>query len=267
MRKGVLSNLLRSLGLSHFVDRIRYYLERQKLKEKNKIFSRDHPSIVLPPDYLMYESFKLDYNNYYFGGQKTAQWIYNSLLPHHDIKNAKILDWGCGPGRIIRHLNEVMGDANKLFGTDYNEESIIWCRNNISNVDFNLNKLEAILPYPDDFFDVIYGISIFTHLSEEMHFEWYRELRRILKPGGIILLTTQGDNFKKKMTKSEILKYENGNLIVRGKVKEGHRTFSAFHPDAFMKEIFTKDEILEKIVIDPKAKDYVPQDTWLVRKQ
>ena len=41
-------------------------------KKDNEAFKKKFPDIVLPPDYLMYESFKLDYASYYFGGKKTA---------------------------------------------------------------------------------------------------------------------------------------------------------------------------------------------------
>ena len=45
-----------------------------------------------------------------------------------------------------------------------------------------------------------------------------------------MFLTTQGDNFRVKLTDLELNKYNNDELVVRGKVKEGHRTYSAFHP-------------------------------------
>ena len=45
-----------------------------------------------------------------------------------------------------------------------------------------------------------------------------------------MFLITQGDNFKVKLTDLELTKYKKNELVVRGKVKEGHRTYSAFHP-------------------------------------
>jgi ubiquinone/menaquinone biosynthesis C-methylase UbiE len=177
-----------------------------------------------------------------------------------------ILDWGCGPARVIRHMPRLLSNKVKLYGTDYNEKSINWCKNNIKEIEFNHNSLEATLPYKDSSFDAIYGISIFTHLSKELHFNWFKELKRILRPGGIILLTTQGENFKPKLSTYERNLFDNGELIVRGNVKEGHRTYSAFHPDQFLKLLFTDLEILEKIVISKKDKNYTPQDTWVLRK-
>jgi len=63
------------------------------------------------------------------------------------------------------------------------------------------------------------------------------------------------------------LSFDRGELIVRGKVKEGHRTYSAFHPDSFLKSLFKEVEILDKIVILPENKSYIPQDTWILKKK
>jgi hypothetical protein len=114
---------------------------------------------------------------------------------------------------------------------------------------------------------VIYGISIFTHLSEQLHYDWTAELLRILKPGGILLLTTQGDAFKEKLSENELQSYNRDYLVVRGKVKEGHRTYSTFHPPNFMKALFSKARILEHIERPAEHGRSLPQDVWIVTKQ
>lgn len=82
-----------------------------------------------------------------------------------------------------------------------------------------------------------------------------------------MLLTTQGDNFKLKLTDSELLKYNNNELIVRDKVKEGHRMFSAFHPTVFVEKLFANAEVLEHYAEPiPKEGNWIPQDTWIIRK-
>ena len=100
-----------------------------------------------------------------------------------------------------------------------------------------------------------------------MHYDWHTELHRILKPNGILFLTTQGDNFKSKLIPSEIVRYDNNELIVRGKVKEGHRMFSAFQPTEFMKKLFNNAEILEHYV-EPvnHQENWIPQDVWIIKK-
>jgi len=267
MKRGQISNLLRQLGLIYLTDWIRYYRERFKNKKINKDFKNRNPEVKLPPDYLLYESFQINYQKYYTDSVQTAKWLTHYLKKHLELKDKRVLDWGCGPGRIIRHLTEVIGNGCEYYGTDYNKKSIDWCSKNIPGIKFNNNSLKASLPYPDNFFDVIYGISIFTHLSEQLHHDWYRELFRILKPNGIIFLTTQGNNFKIKLADSELNPYNEGKLIVRGKVKEGHRTFSAFHPIGFMKKLFMNAEILEHIESKPENGKVPPQDIWILKKR
>lgn len=266
MNRGQISNALRKLGLSHALDRLRYHIQSVQNRKSNAAFKKEHPEVKLPPDYLMYESFRLDYRKYYVNGKAAAQGYVDLFDKHIALENKNILDWGCGPGRLIRHMPELIGNGCSYYGTDYNENSIAWCTENLPNIEFNLNSLEAKLPYDSDFFDVIYGNSIFTHLSETMHHDWYTELHRVLKPGGIMVQTTQGTNFRSKMSPSELQKFEGGELVVRGRVKEGHRTFSAFHPKAFMETLFRNAEILEHIEKPVKGK-WIPQDIWIVRKK
>jgi hypothetical protein len=81
-----------------------------------------------------------------------------------------------------------------------------------------------------------------------------------------MLLTTAGDNFKIKLTKNELKQFKNNELVVRGKVMEGHRTFSAFHPKSFMTTLFTNVDILEHIQTKPEKGKALPQDIWIVKK-
>ena len=266
MNKGLISNLLRKFKLMYPVDWLRYYTMKFKNRRANNKFISEHPDVKMPPNYLMYESFQINYYKYYTESIETAQSLVNCLKKHIDLKNKKILDWGCGPGRIIRHLPDIIGNGCKYYGTDYNKRSIDWCIKNLKGMNFYQNSLTAKLPYPDNFFDVIYGISIFTHLSESLHYSWYNEVYRILKPGGIMYLTTQGNNYKVKLTNSELKKYNDNNLIIRGNVKEGHRTYSAFQPQEFMKKLFKNVEILEFIETEPENGRWLPQDVWIIKK-
>ena len=59
---------------------------------------------------------------------------------------------------------------------------------------FSVNGPLPPLPYADGSFDLIYGVSVFTHLSEEHQRAWLPELRRILKPGGLLLLSFHSKN-------------------------------------------------------------------------
>ena len=214
MKKGAISNFLRKLGLLQPADYFRFWLEKFRNRNRNRDFLNGNPGVKLPPDYLIYESFQLDYQKYFTDSEDTARWLADLLKKHIELDGVKILDWGCGPGRVIRHLHKFTGPECEFYGTDYNADTIAWCAENLPGIHFNQNKLEARLPYENQYFDIIYGISVFTHLSEKMHFAWFNELFRVMKPGGIFLFTTQGENFREKLTGSELVEFDEGKLVV-----------------------------------------------------
>jgi SAM-dependent methyltransferase len=75
-----------------------------------------------------------------------------------------VLDFGCGCGRILIH---VMSDfpGHRYTGIDVDSEAIAWCRNNLSSASFKVNRPKPPLDFADASFDLIYGISVFTHID------------------------------------------------------------------------------------------------------
>ncbi len=265
MKLNSVYSLIRDLHVINVADKIRYTYVRLRKANANRRFKANNKNVPFPPDYLIYESFQLDLQKYFETSKLDAQYLLQQLSHHTDLKGKRILDWGCGPGRIIRHLPELVSGNCEFYGTDYNHKSIDWCGKHLKGIKFNNNSIKAELPYPDDFFDIIYGISIFTHLSEKMHYEWLAELSRILKPGGIIYFTSQGNNYRPKLSNAELQKYDRNDIVVRGKTKEGHRMYSAFHPVPFIETLCADLKKLDHITLDP-IDDWLPQDIWIFQK-
>src|SRR5205823_7720620 len=48
------------------------------------------------------------------------------------------------------------------------------------------------LPYNDAYFDILLGLSVFTHIPREAQDPWLQELQRIVTPGGLLLISTHG---------------------------------------------------------------------------
>lgn len=268
MNKTHLSHLLRTFGLLKFADYAQFLVHKRRNREKNRIFVEQNPNIALPPDYLLYESFGLDYAQYYDASRETAKRLIASWEKYLDLENASILDWGCGPARIVRHLPELLAEKNvTLYGTDYNAASIRWCNEHIPNVAFNRNQLVPPLPYPERTFEVIYGISIFTHLSETLHSLWFEELWRIAKPKGIMYLSTHGEATKIRLTESEKRHFDGGQLVIRGQTTNGHRTFTAYHPPSYVEHLFS---LLPTTILEHREGQILngkpQQDIWIVQK-
>lgn len=265
MNKYKLLAFFRKFGLIRFEDKLRFYLMYLKTYSQRKQFLKENKSIKIPPAYHIYETFGLNLFHYYNDSIDTAKWVLSYFEKYKNLENTRILDWGCGTGRIIRHLPNLVPVTSSLYGTDYNEKYINWCKEYIPDVNFKLNSLVPPIDFEDNYFDVIYGISIFTHLSKELHYKWFNELMRVLKPEGIIFITLHGNAFKIKLTDQERENFEQGEIIVKANTKEGHRTFGAFHPMRFVKELIGKNQILEHI--PGEISNGIPQqDIWIIKK-
>ncbi len=73
-----------------------------------------------------------------------------------------------------------------------------------------------------------------------------------------------GNAFKTKLTPDEKQVFDNGQIVVKGNTKIGHRIFTAFHPEPFVNELFKKHRILEHI--EGEISNGKPQqDIWIVK--
>lgn len=98
-----------------------------------------------------------------------------------------------------------------------------------------------------------------------MHLQWINELMRVVKPGGLIIITTHGDNFKNNLVAKELAQYEAGKLVIRDGVKEGKRCYVAYHPEKFIIQEFLPTG-LEIISHHPgPILESLPQDVWVIR--
>ncbi|MEP7061400.1 MAG: class I SAM-dependent methyltransferase [Betaproteobacteria bacterium] len=101
-----------------------------------------------------------------------------------------VLDWGVGCGRLARHFPVERRKA--LSGCDIDHDNVAWCAANLDG-HFVRSSLEPPLPFAGDTFDVIYGVSVFTHLKEALQDRWLAELRRVTRVGGLVLATVHGE--------------------------------------------------------------------------
>ena len=255
------------MNLLSAAEQARFYLQKIRYKKDNAAFRKEHPEFILPPEFFIYETYRLNYKWYYDDGKNTANELVTLFSKHFDIKRAgaSILDWGCGPGRVVRHFPSLLPDA-EIYGTDYNEEYIKWCSENLRRINFSINKVDPPTNFNEAFFDAVTGLSIFTHLSEANHFNWITELHRIIKPGGGLYVTTQGNAYYSKLTAVEKAQFDSNLPVIRKFMDEGNRLYSSFQPADFMKKIIDgKFQVFE--FIEGKIENNEPeQDIWLLRK-
>lgn len=174
-----------------------------------------------------------------------------------------ILDWGCGCGRVLRQWSGL--GQTRVFGCDLNPKMVEWCQDNLSFVDAAVTGLTPPLPYADSSFDLVYALSVFTHLSEDLQLEWMRECLRVLKPGGFLLMSTMGEYYlsRARLSESEQEAFRRGELVVLYERSAGTSLCSAYHPPDYVQRRLATD--FELATLRPAA-DEEPHDFHLLRK-
>src|ERR1044071_2347545 len=118
--------------------------------------------------------------------------LFKSLYEKHAGSIADcdaILDFGCGWGRILRFFLRDL-DPKSLWGTDCRQDLIETCKRTNKWCHFCLNDPAPPTLFSDNVVDLVYCYSVFSHLAEEIHLLWLQEFRRILRRGGLLIVTT-----------------------------------------------------------------------------
>jgi SAM-dependent methyltransferase len=104
---------------------------------------------------------------------------------------SRILDWGIGCGRVAAPMSLIAPESS-IIGVDVDRVNIEWCKQNLPRIDTMLSDFFPPLDLLSESIDMAYGISVMTHLTQGAQMAWIKELRRILTPGGICILTIHG---------------------------------------------------------------------------
>ena len=113
---------------------------------------------------------------------------------HHRLpagEARRVLDFGCGCGRVTRFFPQSR-DRWIGCGSDINPDHVDWCRDHLPAVTTLLNGSAPPLATDDASMDFVYCLSVFSHLPDDQARVWFGELARVIRPGGILLITTHG---------------------------------------------------------------------------
>lgn len=198
---------------------------------------------------------------------------YGALKP-----GEKILDVGCGCGRIAIPLTDYVTGSGCYAGFDINKKSITWCTENISSRFPNFHFTHAdlynhaynpggttlskdfVFPYRDNFFDFVNLSSVFTHLVPTDLEHYLTEIYRVTKPGGrclitFFLLNRESLALIQEKTPELDFRYEFG--VYRTIDPTTHEIALAYNED-YVKEIFAQNRF--------GIKDPVLYGSWCGRK-
>jgi len=128
--------------------------------------------------------------------------LYEQYRSAPSSARSSILDFGCGCGRMSRFLTQLR-DVCDVHASDINPRHVAWCQEHLREVRTVCNSPLPPLPYADRTFDLVFSLSVFTHLDEPAIGRWLGEFHRILAPGGLLIATTHGPNVLEMIRDSE----------------------------------------------------------------
>ena len=175
-----------------------------------------------------------------------------------------VLDFGCGSGRVIRHWRS-QGHL-RLAGCDYNPRLIDWCQDHLQFAEFQVNSLGPPLSYATGQFNLVYAFSVFTHLGLRRQQDWLEELARVLRHGGLLVVSTHGDAYFEKLTVEQRISYLADEIVLLMPKQEGSNDCAAFHPpQAFRSLVKPHFAVLE--FVPHGAKGNPVQDLWVCLRE
>ncbi len=239
-----------------------------RIGERTVAFRAPLRSVPLPPDHLQQRQVGSVWGEAFFTAGRT---MFDQLVAAFAEagqpldRSARVLDFGCGCGRVLWMFRQ-LPHAGEIWGCDVDPEAIEWNLKNLGDVGrFRCNSAMPPAPFSDGFFDAIYSVSVFTHLPERVQFAWLAELRRLLRPGGVAVVSVHGERYWSADTEVRTEVEARGFAYRTGVPTEGLPGYYmvAFHSEAYVRREWA--QLFE--VVDVKRQYlYGAHDAILLRR-
>ncbi len=139
-----------------------------------------------------------------------------------------VLDFGCGAGRVLPWIAQTV-PGTACFGVDVDVEAVGWAEQRWPSLRWMACDFEPPLAFEDDSFDLIYSISVFSHLDAGRQDRWLSELTRVLRPGGSALLSVHGgyafEQFRRGAVRS---RWVPADAFERGPIRDQEFVFTPY---------------------------------------
>jgi len=140
-------------------------------------------------------------------GERLETFVYNETAIEHlhryaialnYVKDKVVLDIACGEGYGSNLLADL---ARSVAGVDIDSATITQARNKYTktNLKFSEGSVEQI-PSPDHAFDVVVSFETLEHITE--HEKMFHEIKRVLKPGGLLIVSTPEKKYYSDLPKN-----------------------------------------------------------------
>ncbi len=156
---------------------------------------------VVPPPHLRHRVCGTpDLRAYLEGGRNSVETI-KTALTKHGVKlcdPSSVLDFGCGCGRLTLWWTRDF-PHHAYFGLDVDPDAIAWDREHLWSGTFEVNGGVPPTEFNAETFGLIIGVSVFTHIDESLQTAWLKELRRLARPGAVVLATVHAEKLVEQL--------------------------------------------------------------------
>ncbi len=195
---------------------------------------------ALPPAELRYHVGSVRPADYERIGRRCAEDLGRALgtLGRELGSFAHALDFGCGSGRTLVWLRD---QGPRLSGTDLHEGCVEWARKRLAFAEFRTNRALPPLPYADATFDLVFSLSVFTHLDEADQRAWLAELRRVSRPDAVLMLSVHGPSCTADLAPAEAAELEARGFLAlpaRGLWGVFERYFNSYHLEPWVRRVW-----------------------------
>jgi SAM-dependent methyltransferase len=129
------------------------------------------------------------------GGSQAARELADALgaagAPLSIERARTVLDLGCGSGRVLPQIS-ALAPAARCVGCDVDGAAIGWARSRFPALHWEHTGFDPPLPFKAATFQLVYSISVFSHLNERLSDSWAAEVSRVLAADGVALLSVHG---------------------------------------------------------------------------
>ncbi|MBD3267394.1 methyltransferase domain-containing protein [bacterium] len=154
----------------------------------------------------------------------------------------KMLDWGCGSGRLIGFFYN-FSSIPDLYGCDIDAEAVEWAQKQFPKAHFSAIDPYPPTLYPENEFELIISFSVFTHLDRDTQMQWLKEMQRVLKPGGLFITTVHGMIAARTILNEDQI----DELVNKGFFDQGEDTkLEGIAPEQYYRSFFMTKQYIRK---------------------
>jgi ubiquinone/menaquinone biosynthesis C-methylase UbiE len=190
--------------------------------------------------------------------EEIGQQFKRHLIELGNLKpNQRVLDVGCGVGRMAVPLTNYLSEEGEYWGFDIVRKGIDWCQSNISSQFRNFHFKHADIynkvynpkgkirakdfqfAFESEYFDFVFSTSVFTHMLPSDIKTYQSETSRVLKQGGkclstFFLLNEQSENLIRTRRTTVDFKYKLEGCLTRD---AGRPEYAIAYPEDFVRDL------------------------------